>query len=86
MDRDKGSARQEFLQNFLRKMRKESHQTQVELARKLQRPQTYVSKYELGERRLDLLEIYDICNACDVPFGEFAETVEMEFRKFDVLK
>jgi len=37
MDRDKWSARQEFLWKLLRDIRKESNQTQVELALKLRR-------------------------------------------------
>ena len=30
--------------------------SQAELAKRLRRPQTFVSKYELGERRLDVVE------------------------------
>lgn len=86
MDRDKWGARQEFLLKFLRDMRKESNQTQAEVAVKLHRPQTYVSKYELGERRLDLLEIYDICNACDVTLAEFLARIEPELKKYAALK
>jgi transcriptional regulator with XRE-family HTH domain len=86
MDRDKWSARQEFLCKLLRNIRKESSLTQVQLALKLKRPQTYVSKYELGERRLDLLEIYDICIACDIPLGEFIERAEPEFQKYSTTK
>ncbi|RLL51724.1 XRE family transcriptional regulator [Mariprofundus sp. EBB-1] len=86
MDRDKWSARQEFLWKLLRDIRKESNQTQTELALKLKRPQTYVSKYELGERRLDMLEIYDICNACDVTLAEFVERAEPKLQKYSALK
>lgn len=38
--------------------------TQVELAAKLGRPQTWVSKCELGERRVDFVELEDIAAAC----------------------
>lgn len=37
--------------------------TQQELARKLRRPQSYVSKYERGERRLDVLEFVEVARA-----------------------
>ena len=37
--------------------------TQVELVQKLQRPQSFVSKYERGERRIDVVEFLDIARA-----------------------
>jgi transcriptional regulator with XRE-family HTH domain len=37
--------------------------TQVDIAGRLGKPQSYVSKYERGERRLDLVEFQDICKA-----------------------
>jgi len=86
MDRDKWSARQEFLCDLLRQIRKESNLSQVELAQKLHRNQQYVSKYELNERRLDLLEIYDICNSCGVTLAELVERAEPELKKYSALK
>ena len=86
MDRDKWSARQEFLWKLLRDIRKEHQLTQIELAEKLHRNQQYVSKYELGERRLDLLEIYDICNACGVTLAELVKRAEPELQKYAALK
>jgi transcriptional regulator with XRE-family HTH domain len=43
--------------------RKAAGLTQVELASKLGRPQSFVSKYENGERRIDVIEFLDICEA-----------------------
>ena len=40
--------------------------TQAQLAENLCKPQSYVSKYEHGERRIDLTEVIDICKALDV--------------------
>jgi len=37
--------------------------TQGALAKRLGRPQSYVSKYESGERRLDLVELEEIALA-----------------------
>lgn len=37
--------------------------SQDELAARLDKPQSYVSKYEIGERRLDVMEFLDIAQA-----------------------
>lgn len=44
-------------------LRKEAGLTQVELAQRLGRPQSYVSKYERGERRLDVVEFLAVAHA-----------------------
>jgi transcriptional regulator with XRE-family HTH domain len=41
--------------------RKAAGLTQVELAKRLRKPQSYVSKYETGERRLDVPEFIRVC-------------------------
>ena len=43
-----------------------SNRTQVEVAEKLGRPQSFVAKYEGGERRLDVVEFIRVCDALDV--------------------
>lgn len=45
--------------------RKEADLTQVEVASRLGRPQSFVSKYENGERRLDVVEFLDVAKAID---------------------
>jgi transcriptional regulator with XRE-family HTH domain len=40
--------------------------TQEELARRLNRPQSYISKYESGERRLDVIELLDVARALQI--------------------
>ena len=52
---------------FLRQikaMRLSARLTQEQLAKKLRQSQTYVSKSESGERRLDLVEWLAFCKAC----------------------
>ena len=56
--------------------RKKRNLTQVELARRLDRPQSYVSKYERGERRLDVVEFLQIARALNIDAGEFMKTLE----------
>lgn len=58
------SPRAAQLRGFLRQLRKDAGLTQAELALLLGKPQTFVSKSELGERRLDFLETLDFCQAC----------------------
>lgn len=51
------------LLNVLVDARKEAGLTQVELARRLDKPQQFISYYERGERRLDVIEFYAITKA-----------------------
>jgi len=43
----------------LRQARIDSGLTQAQVAKKLRNIQTYVSKAELGERRLDIIEVHE---------------------------
>jgi transcriptional regulator with XRE-family HTH domain len=54
------------LRQLLVAARKERGLTQSELAVRLGRRQTFVSKYELGERRIDVIEFLDIARELDV--------------------
>lgn len=49
--------------NSLKKLRTDQDVTQKELARRLGKPQSYVSKFEAGERKLDFVEVLDVCEA-----------------------
>ena len=46
--------------------RKTANLTQAELSEKLARPQSYVSKYERGERRLDLIQFLEVAEALKI--------------------
>ncbi len=54
--------------SLLKQARKEQKTTQVELSRQLNKPQSFVSKYESGERTLDVVEVHQICLALKTPF------------------
>jgi len=43
--------------------RQEKELTQMQLAEKLKKPQSFVSKYESGERRLDLIEFLELARS-----------------------
>lgn len=51
---------------LLRQLREEAGLTQVEVARRLDEPQSFVSKYESGERRLDVIELHHVAVALGV--------------------
>lgn len=70
-----GEQRKKF-QKLIRELRKESGLTQLELATLLEKPQSYVSKYESGERRLDLIEVRDICSKLNLSLEEFSHRFE----------
>lgn len=46
--------------------RKRQAFTQEAIAKKLGKPQQYVSRYETGERRLDIFEFMDVAAALDI--------------------
>ncbi|MEM7206497.1 MAG: helix-turn-helix transcriptional regulator [Pseudomonadota bacterium] len=54
----------------LRKARKSKKMSQVALSQQLGYHQTYVSKYERSERRIDVLELIEICDALGVSVDE----------------
>jgi transcriptional regulator with XRE-family HTH domain len=64
------------LLTLLRELRVEAGLPQTELAARIEKDQTFVSKYESGERRLDILEIREICLALDISLEEFARKLE----------
>lgn len=61
---------------MLRSLREEAGLTQLELAEKLGRSQSFVSKYEAGELQLDLLEIRSVCRKLGTPLSVFVADFE----------
>ncbi|MER9095450.1 helix-turn-helix domain-containing protein [Mesorhizobium sp. M0700] len=55
---------QRFLAQLV-SLRKAKGLTQAQVAEKLDRPQSFVAKYEGGERRLDVIEFLDLTAALD---------------------
>ena len=75
----------EKLYRLLKNLRVEARLNQDELAHRLNKPQSFVSKYESGERRLDILEITCVCAAVGVSLSEFAERLERQLRGSNTL-
>lgn len=55
-----------MLTNWLIEKRSDLNLTQVELAERLGKPQSYISKYENGERRLDVVEFVKVTKVLEV--------------------
>lgn len=56
----------ESLQKALVEARQSKGLTQTEIATRLGKPQSFVSKYESGERRLDVVEFLEVCHALSI--------------------
>lgn len=65
------SQRQQQVRTMLVEKRNDAGLTQAELAKRLDRKQSYVSNYERGERRLDLVEFLEIANALNFDPARF---------------
>lgn len=58
---------------LLRQIRLNANLTQSQLAEKIGQTQSYVSKYENGEQRLDLIELEAVCEAVGISLTAFVE-------------
>ena len=61
---------QQFLKR-LRAARQDEGLTQVEVARRLKKPQSFVSKCETGERKVDAVELGDFARLYEKPLEFF---------------
>jgi transcriptional regulator with XRE-family HTH domain len=66
---------------LLRQCRDEAQLTQVDLARKLRQSQSFVSKIECGDRRLDIVQLRTICRVLRIELAEFVRRFEQELAK-----
>lgn len=78
MTRSVFSSDYDRFRSLLVNARKERGLTQVELARCLDRPQSFVSKYERGERRLDLVEFLQVARALQIDAATFLQELEQD--------
>lgn len=68
--------RDQRLRILLRQCREEAGLYQEQLAEKLGKPQSYVSKLESGDRKIEFLEVEDVCRALDLELREFVRRWE----------
>jgi transcriptional regulator with XRE-family HTH domain len=65
---------------LLRETRGAANLTQVQLAKRLRTSQSFVSKAEVGERRLDLIQLRTILHALGTTLPEFVSDLEAAMR------
>jgi transcriptional regulator with XRE-family HTH domain len=70
------SAEYQRLCAVLRELRQEAGLTQVQVATRLDMPQSFVSKYESGERRLDVVELGHVAGALGVTVQRVLERMK----------
>ena len=81
MPRSAHSRDYRVFRDFLRSARNEAGLTQKDVAKALGVHQSYVSKYETGERRLDVIELMAICRAINLPLGRFLGGLQRQIQR-----
>ena len=71
----------DIFRELLKETRAAKNLTQVDVAKSLGVPQSYVSKYESGERRLDFIETALVCEALGVSIEDFAAAYSAKLAK-----
>ena len=69
---------EEALRVLLCALRNQAGLRQIDLADRLGKPQSFVSKYESGERRLDLIELRQICQVLHLSLSALVERFESD--------
>lgn len=77
------SRQSECLQKTLTALRERAGLTQRQLAEKLRREHSLVGRLELGERRLDVVEFYQVCKACGASPENIARELMRKFREIE---
>src|ERR1044072_6593950 len=65
---------------LLRSLRVEAGLTPSELASCLGTDETFISKYESGERRLDILELREVCQMIGIDFVAFIRRLDQDLK------
>ncbi len=76
MDKSIFTPERDILRQVLRQLRLSKGLRQEDIAERLNEPQSFVSKYESGERSLDLIELRQICLAIGVTLQELVHRFE----------
>jgi len=67
------------LRELLKHLREKKRLSQTNLANSLNKPQSFVSKYESGERKLSYLEVKDVLAQLGISVADFDKLLEENF-------
>lgn len=76
MEKSIYSAEYQQLCALLRQLRLDAGLTQVQVAERLGVPQSFVSKYESGERRLDFIEVRHVAEAIESTLADIVARLD----------
>ncbi|MGO4712183.1 helix-turn-helix domain-containing protein [Bradyrhizobium sp. 2TAF24] len=76
MQKSLRTSRQQLLLSLLVQARKAKGMTQADVAAALDRPQSFVAKYENNERRIDVVEFIDIAGVLGVSSVDILSKIE----------
>ena len=76
MEKSIHSTRYAVFLKMLKKARQDAGLAQIQLAQKIGETQTFVSKCERGERRIDVVELRTFCRAFGMSLSEFVIALE----------
>ncbi len=80
MEKSIHSAGYAMFLKVLRKAREDAGLTQTQLAQRIGETQTFVSKCERGERRVDVVELRTFCQAFGLNLKQFVAVLERSMR------
>ena len=66
------------LLQLLKTTREQKGYTQIDLAKKLGQSQSFVSKIECGDRRIDIVQLRTICTVLGISLVEFVQQWERQ--------
>lgn len=80
MDKSIHTSEYAALLELIREARVSAGLTQMQMAKKLGRSQSFVTKFEIGERRLDVVQLRTVCAVLGTRLAEFVGRWEERLR------
>ena len=80
MEKSIFSKEYQVVTTLLRETRERAGLTQIELAERLCKSQSFVSKVERGERLLDIIQLRSICLTLGTTLPDFVRQLEKQLR------